>query len=61
MAPPDYKCPKCGDDTSLYGRSDTRWDPEEDAWVLSDMEDEIDCASCDWAGSLRELDMKGNN
>ena len=51
----------CGADTHLYGRADTRWDPGEDTWVIADMEDEIDCTNCSWAGSLRELDMKGTN
>lgn len=54
-------CPACGDEHHLYGRADVRWDPAAAEWVVGDMEDEIDCTTCDWLGPERELINPSDN
>lgn len=49
-----HRCPQCGDDRHLYGRADSRWNPDLGEWVTSEMEDEIECTECDWSGSIDE-------
>lgn len=49
------RCPECGGRDDLSGRADVRWDFEAQDWVVTDLEDQVDCMVCDWTGSAREL------
>lgn len=67
--PLHHRCPECGGRDHLYGRADCRWSYDAQEWVVTDLEDEIDCGSCGWVGSLadtvlteKELrEMEGND
>ena len=50
----DRRCPECGGSETLRGRADVLWDDRLQAWLLSHLEDEIECAECGWMGSLDE-------
>ena len=49
-------CPACGDNAHLYARADVRWDNHLETWVTGDLEDEIDCTTCDWCGPMAETE-----
>lgn len=54
MAEQHHRCPECGDRDHLYGRADARWSHDDQDWIVTFMEDEIECTECDWSGPLAE-------
>jgi len=54
MSTDKVACPECGDEHHIYARADIRWNAEQQAWAIGDIEDQLECTECDASWSLSE-------